>query len=297
MKHKAGFVNIIGFPNVGKSTLLNKLIDNRLSIITSKPQTTRHRILGIYNDPDHQIVFSDTPGIIRDPNYGMQESMNAFAYSTFQDADLMLLMTDPFDEYSTEDRIIRLLQERNFPLFILINKIDLKEQEVIQLIINKWEELLTPEKIFPISALHDIGTNDLIPQIKLIIPNSPPYYPKDQLSDRNLRFFVAEIIREKILGLYKQEIPYSCEVIVEEFLEKDEKNISLTKIYASIYVSRKTQKAILIGKGGSAIKKLGIQSRESIEQFLDEKIYLELNVKVKDNWRDDERTLKHFGYK
>jgi GTP-binding protein Era len=297
LSHKSGFVNIIGYPNVGKSTLLNALIDDRLSIITSKPQTTRHRILGIYNDDDHQIVFSDTPGIINITSYGMQESMNTFAFSSFKDADIMLLMTDPFDEYSEDEKIIQALKERDFPLFVLINKIDLKDDETIDNLVKYWDKMVSANKIFTISALNNTGVPDLLEAIKENLPEGPAYYPKDQLSDRNLRFFVSEIIREKILILYKQEVPYSCEVVVDEFLEKEERDIPITKIFASIYVSRKTQKAILIGKGGAAIKKLGIESRASIEEFLGEQIYLELNVKVKENWRDDAHLLKYFGYK
>lgn len=297
MNHKSGFVNIIGYPNVGKSTLLNALVDDRLSIITSKPQTTRHRILGIYNDADHQIVFSDTPGIISQPAYGMQESMNSFAFSAFQDADIMLLMTDPFDQYTENEKILEALKKRDFPLFVIINKIDLKDEETIATLEEFWNDLVSPDQIFRISALNKTGIDELLLELKSMLPESPPYYPKDQLSDRNLRFFVSEIIRENILNLYKQEVPYSCEVVIDEFLEKEDKNLEITKIYASIYVSRKTQKSILIGKGGSAIKKLGIESRKSIEEFLNEQIYLDLNVKVKENWRDNDNLLKYFGYK
>ena len=294
--HKSGFVNIIGYPNVGKSTLMNALLGDKLSITTSKPQTTRHRILGIYNDEDHQVVFSDTPGIIKDPSYEMQSAMNTAAISTLEDADLMILLTDPYDQYTGNEPIIASLKNRDFPLFLVINKVDLTTPEKINALIDHWKSLLHFEEILVVSAKEKIGLEKLMVLIKNILPEGPPYYPKDQLSDKNLRFFVSEIIREKILEQYKQEVPYSCEVVIDEFKERTDTG-EITKIYASIYVSRKTQKSILIGKGGSAIKKLGTNARKSIESFLDEHIYLDLKVKVKDNWRDDERLLKHFGYR
>lgn len=295
--HKSGFVNIIGYPNIGKSTLMNALLGDRLSIMTSKPQTTRHRILGILNEDNFQIVFSDTPGLIDDPHYSMQSAMNAMAYSVFEDSDLLLLMTDPYDKFTGEEKLIKLLENRDFPVFLVINKIDLINEEKLLGIINHWKSLFKPDAIFPISAREKEGLDMLLKQIIAHLPEGPPYYPKDQLSDRNLRFFVSEIIREKILEQFKQEIPYSCEVVIDTFLEKNDTDQKITHIHASIYVDRKSQKSIVIGRGGAAIKKLGIASRESIETFLDEKIYLELKVKVKDNWRNDERMLKHFGYK
>ncbi len=294
--HKAGYVNIVGYPNVGKSTLMNALLGDRLSIMTSKPQTTRHRILGIYNDDEYQIVFSDTPGIIDDPAYKMQSAMNQQAMSSLEDADLMILLTDPYDEYDGSEPLLQSLQNRDFPLIIAINKIDISEQERITDIQAHWESIIQADHIMAISALEKIGVPHLLDRIKTFIPESPPYFPKDQLSDKNLRFFVSEIIREKILLQFKKEVPYSCEVIVEEFKERDDDEQNITKIRAAIYVSRKTQKSILIGKGGAAIKKLGIESRKSIEEFLDDNVYLELNVKVKENWRNDDRHLKHFGY-
>ena len=295
--HKSGFVNIIGYPNIGKSTLMNALVGDRLSIMTSKPQTTRHRILGILNDDHYQIVFSDTPGLIEDPSYSMQSAMNTMAYSVLEDADILLFMTDPYVDYSGDERIINLLKESDFPVFLVINKIDLVSQEKIDGIVEFWLQIFNPEKVFTISALKKTGIDELLRSIIETLPEGPPYYPKDQLSDRNLRFFVSEIIREKILEQYKQEVPYSCEVVIDSFNEKNDTDQHITHIHASIYVDRKSQKSILIGKGGSAIKKLGIEARSSIESFLNEHIFLELKVKVKDNWRDDDRMLKHFGYK
>ena len=292
--HRSGFVNIVGYPNVGKSTLMNALLGDRLSIITSKPQTTRHRILGILNEDNYQIIFSDTPGLIDDPSYSMQDAMNKMAFSVFEDADVLILLTDPYDNYTGEERIFQLLKKRDFPVFLVVNKIDLVSGERIEKVLDHWKELFEPDEVFTISAQEKIGLEALINAITAHLPEGPAYYPKDQLSDRNYRFFVSEIIREKILQQFKQEVPYSCEVVVDEYDERDEK---ITRIHASIYVDRKSQKSILIGKGGSAIKKLGIASRESIESFIDGKVFLELKVKVKDNWRDDDRMLKHFGYK
>lgn len=295
--HKSGFVNIIGYPNTGKSTLLNALLGDRLSIMTSKPQTTRHRILGILNEEDYQIVFSDTPGLIDEPSYSMQSAMNAMAYSVFEDADLLILLTDPYDQFTGEEKIFKLLKKRDFPVFLVINKMDLVGEERIQEITAHWKNIFKCDAVFSISALNKSGIDILLKQIIEELPEGPPYYPKDQLSDRNLRFFVSEIIREKILEQFKQEIPYSCEVVIDTFNEKNETDQHITHIHASIYVDRKSQKSILIGKGGSAIKKLGISARSSIESFLNEQIFLELKVKVKDNWRNDDRMLKHFGYK
>ncbi|NNF36841.1 MAG: GTPase Era [Saprospiraceae bacterium] len=294
MMHKSGYVNIVGYPNVGKSTLMNALMGDRLSIITSKPQTTRHRILGILNEENYQIIFSDTPGVIDDPSYSMQEAMNRMAFSVFEDADILILLTDPYDKYSGEERIFHYLKKRDFPVFLVINKMDLVSEERMESVLEHWNNIFKADKVFTISAQDKMGLEDLIKAITDHLPEGPAYYPKDQLSDRNYRFFVSEIIREKILQQFKQEVPYSCEVVVDEYDENEEK---ITRIHASIYVDRKSQKSILIGKGGSAIKKLGIASRESIEAFIDNKVFLELQVKVKDNWRDDDRMLKHFGYK
>lgn len=294
--HKSGFVNIIGQPNVGKSTLLNALMGEKLSIITSKPQTTRHRILGIYNDDDHQIIFSDSPGLIEDPHYGMHSSMNKFAYSSFEDADILLFVVDLFEKYEGDEKVIHLLKKTKTPKYLIINKIDLDKDGKLEMLIQKWNDILTFDKIFKISALEKIGVDELKKSIFESLEEGPAYYPKDQLSDKNVRFFVSEIIRESILEQYKQEIPYSCEVVVDEYKESTKDEKPFAHIYCSIYVSRKTQKSILIGKQGTAIKKLGIASRTKIEEFVEHKIYLELKVKVKENWRDDDRQLKYFGY-
>ncbi|MEE9439193.1 MAG: GTPase Era [Saprospiraceae bacterium] len=294
--HKSGFVNIIGMPNVGKSTLMNALLGEKMSIITSKPQTTRHRILGIYNDDDYQIVFSDSPGIIDDPAYGMQQSMNKFAYSGFEDADIILFELDLFEDYEGDEKVIKLLKETTIPKYLVINKIDLDKDGRLDALKVKWKELIDFDKTFEISALNGTNVESLLSTIKENLNEGPAYYDKDQMSDKNVRFFVSEIIRESILQQYKQEIPYSCEVVVDEYKDSLKQDQPFAHIYASIYVSRKTQKSILIGKGGVAIKRLGIESRKKIEDFIDHPIYLELKVKVRENWRDDDRQLKYFGY-
>ncbi|MCH2046182.1 MAG: GTPase Era [Saprospiraceae bacterium] len=292
--HRSGFINIIGRPNVGKSTLMNALVGERMSIITNKPQTTRHRIIGIVNDDNHQMVFSDTPGYIKDAAYKMQERMNAFVKTTFEDGDIMLLVVDVTQDYDEENHLFQRLAKVQCPLFLVLNKIDLiKEEELVQLI-KEWNERVKFTETFPISALEKKGTENLFEKLKAYLPLGPVYYPKDQFTDRPERFFVNEIIREKILLNYYQEIPYSCEVVVESFKVDDVKN--MVRIRALIYVSRKSQKGIIIGKAGSAIKQLGIDARKSIEKFLEKKVHLELYVKVKDNWRDDEKELKNFGY-
>lgn len=292
MTHKAGFVNIIGRPNVGKSTLANILVGERLSIITHKPQTTRHRILGIVNGDDFQIVFSDTPGFVKDAAYKMHEQMNSFVHETFDDADVIIFMTDTKEAFDQEEVIFERLKHVKVPKFLIINKVDLvKPVEVLQLI-QKWTKRLDFDEVFPISALKNHNLEELVKFIVKYLPGSPAYYPKDQLTTRSERFFVSEIVREAILKLYQQEIPYHCEVIVDRF--KEEKG--MTKIWATIYVGRETHKSILVGKGGSAIKQLGIESRRGIEKFLMSDVFLNLNVKVKANWRDDEDSLRRFGY-
>ncbi len=297
MIHYSGFVNIIGRPNVGKSTLLNALVGERMSIITHKPQTTRHRILGILSGDDFQIVFSDTPGIIKNPAYKMQEVMNRFAYSTFEDADVMLFVTEPQEHFKADDPIVTKLKDVEVPLFLIINKIDLLTPEQLDALTAHWSELVPSARVLPISALHQAGTAGLLKLIIESLPEGPAYFPKDQLTDRTERFFVTEIIREKILEQYEQEIPYSCEVSVEDFKDTTTNSgEALARINAVIYVARKTQKAILIGKNGEAIKQLGTQARKSIEAFLERKVFLELHVKVRDNWRDDEQQLRRFGY-
>ena len=295
-KHKSGFVNIIGKPNVGKSTLVNALMGDKMSIATSKPQTTRHRILAIYNEEQYQIVFSDSPGIIAEPRYKMQSSMNRFAKSSFEDADILLVMTDTYSEMDENMDIITRLKRFEAPSFLVINKIDQLSKEQIEQSKTWWREHIEFEEIFEISALKNLNITFLFEGIKAHLPEFPPYFPKDQMSDRPERFFVSELIREQIFLQYKQEIPYSCEVAVETFKEP-EYDGDVSRIRALIFVSRKSQKQILIGKGGEKIKKLGIASRKSIEAFIGTRVYLELFVKVKENWRDNERDLKYFGYK
>lgn len=296
--HRSGFVNIIGRPNVGKSTLMNALVGERMSIITNKPQTTRHRIIGILSGEDYQIVFSDTPGIIQDPSYKMQQMMNNFVSTSFEDADLVLFVTEKEEKYQADDPIVQKLLSVEVPLFLVINKVDLAKPEEIMELIQFWNNLIPFTETIPISALQKENTETLFKLILDQLPEGPVYYPKDQLTDRPERFFVSEIIREKILLIYQQEVPYSCEVAIESFKETSTKNGEpLVRISALIFVARKTQKPIIIGKGGSAIKRLGSEARKDIEKFLEQKVFLELHVKVKDNWRDDESLLKSFGYK
>lgn len=296
--HKSGFINIIGQPNVGKSTLMNTLVGEKMSIITSKPQTTRHRIIGIVSGDDFQIIFSDTPGFVNDPRYKMHEAMNKFVQMTFKDADLMLFVTDPFENYAEDSYILSKLRHIEVPLFLVINKVDLVDKKKIADLINYWNVLVPNFKdTIPISALKGTNTEVLLNLIKDNLPEGPVFYPKDQLTDKPEKFFVSEMIREKILILYKQEIPYSCEVEVESFKEtKTTKGEDLVRILANIYVTRKQQKSIIIGKDGAAIKKLGTMARKDIEEFVDSKVYLELYVRVKENWRNDEKTLNRFGY-
>ncbi|MEM8523659.1 MAG: GTPase Era [Bacteroidota bacterium] len=297
-EHKSGFVNIIGRPNVGKSTLMNALIGERMSIITNKPQTTRHRIIGIVNEEDYQIVFSDTPGMIHDPSYKMQNAMNRFAFSTFEDADVMLFILDANEKYTEDTEIFEQLKGLEVPLFLVINKTDTITPEQVLLLIKEWKNRLDFKEIIPISALHKSNTDRLLELIVQYLPEGPAYYPKDQFTDRSERFFVSEIIREKMLLNYHQEIPYSVEVIVESFKETTTKaGAPLVRIGAIIFAERKTQKSIIIGKNGSAIKKLGMDARKAIETFLESKVFLELHVKVKENWRNDDGLLKQFGYK
>ncbi len=294
--HKSGFVNIVGRPNVGKSTLLNALIGQKLSIITNKPQTTRHRIIAILNEEDYQIVFSDTPGYIDRPNYKMQQAMNSFALSTFEDADILILMIDASESPDIHDDLLNRIKKLHSPVYLIINKIDLVSPDVIKQIIEWWNEKIKFNEVISISALNNLGTDYLLDCLVRDLPEGAPYYPKDQFTDRTQRFFVSEIIREKILELYHEEIPYSCEVNVISFKEGEARKGPITRISAEIMVERNTQKSILIGKNGSAIKKLGMEARKGIEAFLETDVFLELFVKVKDNWRDDDFTLKSYGY-
>ena len=290
-RHRAGFVNIIGNPNVGKSTLMNALVGEKLSIVTAKAQTTRHRILGIVNGEEFQIVFSDTPGIIKNPAYKMHEVMNQFVNVAFIDADLILYVVDITDK-KIDEKTVERLQKSDIPIFVLLNKIDLSDQDGVTNAVNFWQNALPAATIFPISALHHANIKHIFDCILEKLPECPPYFPKDELTDRSMRFFISEIIREKILLIYKQEIPYSVEVVVEAY----EESAKMINIRATIYASRDSQKAILIGKAGSAIKKLGIMSRGDIEEFTGKKIFLDLNVKVSKDWRDNEAELKNFNY-
>lgn len=295
--HKSGFVNIIGRPNVGKSTLMNALVGERMSIITNKPQTTRHRIFGILSGDDFQIVFSDTPGMIRNPSYKMHELMNSFVNTTFEDADIMLFVTEVNEKYELDDPVINKLKQITVPLFLIINKIDTVTQEKVMDLVAKWNEWVPFTKSIALSALHQQGTEGLLQVIKDHLPEGPEYFPKDQLTDRTERFFVSEIIREKILEQYEEEIPYSVEVGIESYKETlTNKGEPIARIYAVIYVARKSHQAIIIGKNGDAIKRLGTAARKDIEAFIDSKAFLELTVKVRENWRDDEQALRRFGY-
>jgi len=293
--HKSGFVNIIGRPNVGKSTLMNALVGEEMSIVTHKPQTTRHRIFGILSAEDFQIVFSDTPGIIRDPRYKMQRQMNQFVDGSFEDADVILFVTNPGEPYESDDPIFAKLKSSEAPVILVINKADLSQQGDLVKIKDHWATIFDFHDLLIVSALHKFNTDGLRNLILELLPPGPAYYPKDELSDRSERFFASEIIREKIFMLYQKEIPYSCEVVIDEFKE-DPDRTDLIRIHATIYVARKTQKSILIGKGGEKIKQMGTDARKHLEVFFGSKVFLELFVKVKENWRDDERSLKHFGY-
>tara|TARA_R110000868_G_scaffold192478_5_gene436924 strand:+ start:984 stop:1868 length:885 start_codon:yes stop_codon:yes gene_type:complete len=289
--HKAGFVNIIGHPNVGKSTLMNHLVGERLSIITPKAQTTRHRILGIVNQPDYQIIYSDTPGII-DPAYKMQEGMMKFVYASLQDADIVLLMLESGQKELKDKKLNDFLSNTELPVLLLINKIDLSNQEQLESEINHWKAIYPKAIVLPISALHGFNIEMLQKYLIDLLPESPPYYPKDTLTDKSERFFVEEKIREKILMNFGQEIPYSIEVYVDTFKESE----SIIKIRAIIYTARESQKAILIGKGGNKLKKVGTDARKDLEAFFEKQLFLELFVKVNKDWRNDESQLKRFGY-
>lgn len=290
MPHRAGFVSIIGKPNVGKSTLMNALVGEKISIITPKAQTTRHRILGIVNEPDYQIVFSDTPGVIK-PVYGLQESMMSFVNGSLVDADVVLFVTDINEKYDESD-VIEKLKKISSPIAVVINKIDKSAEEYVKAKIEYWQELLQPKAIFAVSALRDHNVPAVMQFILDELPEHPAYYEKDTLTDRTERFFVSEILREKIFKLYEKEIPYSTEVIITAFKEETK----ITRISAEIIVERDSQKNILIGKGGEMMKKVGTYARKDIEEFLDKKVFLELFVKVIPDWRNKKNYLKSFGY-
>lgn len=267
-----------------------------MTITTSKPQTTRHRIHAILNEDDYQIVFSDTPGIIEDPRYKMHKSMNQAATSSFEDADIMLFMTDQYDKYEDDDPIVQRLTKASCVKFLVINKMDIAEQETLKKLCAAWEARINFDQVFIISAKEDFGVAGLLEQIKANLKEGPAYYPKDQISDRSMRFFCSEMIREKILMIYKKEIPYAVEVVVDKYLEREKHGRPLVEIGAVIFVGRKTHKSIIIGREGAAIKKLGIAARREIEKFIKAQVHLELYVKLKEDWRNDDKMLKHFGY-
>ena len=289
--HKAGYINIIGNPNVGKSTLMNTLVGERLSIITSKAQTTRHRILGIVNEENYQLIFSDTPGIIR-PAYKLQENMMDFVHSAFQDADVLLYMVEIGEKRLKDEKLFERLQNTKIPLLLLLNKIDTADQDFVLEQIAYWQEQLPNATIFPLSALNKFNVDTVMSRIKELVPECPPYFEKDALTDKSERFFVCETIREKILKYYKKEIPYSVEVQVEEFKEEED----IIRIRTIIYVIRDSQKGIIIGHQGKSLKKVGSLARRDLEQFFKKKIFLELYVKVNKDWRNNDNQLKRFGY-
>jgi GTP-binding protein Era len=291
MAHKSGFVNIIGSPNVGKSTLMNVLVGERLSIITSKAQTTRHRIMGIVNGEDFQIVYSDTPGVLK-PNYKLQESMMDFVHTALTDADIILFVTDIFEDIKIEEKILNKIKNTSAKILLLVNKIDLSKQEQLEEKVQYWKNEVPNAEVIPVSALEKFNVTYVFDRILALLPESPGYYDKDQLTDKPEKFFVSEIIREKILTNYKKEIPYSVEVVVESY--KDEEKI--IKIRAEILVVRDSQKGIIIGHQGKALKKVGTEARKDLEEFFQKQVFLELFVKVNKDWRDSDIQLKRFGY-
>lgn len=290
--HKSGYVNIIGNPNVGKSTLMNSFLGEDLSITTPKAQTTRHRILGLLNSEDYQIVFSDTPGIIK-PGYALQEHMMDFVESTFEDADVFLFLTEPNEKPLKDDRFLKKLQGAKVPVLLIINKIDLTEQAELEKVVEHWQELLPSAEIYPVSALNNFNTDVLLDRILELLPEAPAYFSKDDLSDKDERFFVSEMVREAILKNYKKEIPYAVQVEVEEFKEEE----TIIRIRSTIYVERDTQKGILIGHQGNMIKRMGTDARKRMEAFFKKKVFLDLFVKVRKNWRQNEDQLRRFGYR
>ena len=290
--HRAGFVSIIGKPNVGKSTLMNALVGERLSIVTSKAQTTRHRILGILNGEDFQLIYSDTPGIIQ-PKYELHNAMMSFVYSSLEDADVVLFVTDIYEKHDEEPVVERLRKMVDTPIILLVNKIDQADQAEVEAKLAYWrEQLPNAAEVLPISALNAFGTDGVLALVLERLPIHPGYYPKDELTDKPERFFAAEMVREKIFKLYKKEIPYSCEVVIEEFKEEE----TIIRIRGIIYVERNSQKGIIIGQGGEALKKVGTWAREEMEKFFQKKVFLELYVKVNENWRTDPKALSRFGY-
>jgi len=300
MAHKAGFVNIVGSPNVGKSTLMNGLVGARMSIITSKHQTTRHRIRGIVNGPDFQIVYSDTPGVL-EPKYKLHEKMMNFVSESLRDADIILLVTDIFEDSMNHAETLRKITDMDVPKFVLINKIDLaKDMETVEKKVESWAKLMPGAQILPISALEKVNTDFVIQKIKELLPESPAYFPKDELTDKPMRFFISEIIREKIFTTYNKEVPYSCEVFVEEYKEdvptEGKSKKTITKIRALILVNRETQKGIIIGHQGNKLTKVGTEARKDIEEFIGKKVFLDLYVKVDKDWKEKDNKLNQFGY-
>lgn len=291
MKHKSGFVNIIGNPNVGKSTLLNVFMGGKLSIITNKAQTTRHRILGILNEDEYQIMFSDTPGVIK-PAYALQEHMMGFVKTALEDADILVYLIELGEKSLKDEALFKRINKSDVPVLLLINKIDKGNEDVLAEALIHWKDLLPKAEIFAISALENFGVQEVLNRIIELLPEGPAYYDKDQFTDKPERFFVNESIREKILLHYKKEVPYSVEVMTEEFLESEE----IIRIRSVILVERETQKGIIIGHKGSAIKRVGIEARQDLEKFFDKKVHLELFVKVSKDWRTDDRALRRFGY-
>lgn len=289
--HRSGFVNIIGNPNVGKSTLMNALVGERLSIVTAKAQTTRHRIMGIVNGEDYQIVYSDTPGILK-PGYKLQESMMKFVNTAIADADVILYVTDVVERGTKNSEYIERLANINAPVLLAINKVDLSNQQDVERLYNTWKELLPKAEIFPISATEKFNLDPLFSRIVELLPPSPPWYEKNIFTDKNLRFFASEIIREKILLNFSKEVPYCTEVVIDSFKEGEE----LYNIEATIFVARDSQKGIIIGKGGSALKRIGTAARIDMESFFEKKVFLQIFVKVNPDWREDTKKLRQFGY-
>ena len=289
--HKSGFVNIIGNPNVGKSTLMNALVGERLSIITSKAQTTRHRILGVVSGDDFQIVYSDTPGILK-PAYKLQESMMKFVTGAVSDADVILYVTDTVEQSDRSADILERIRTSGIPTLVVINKIDLSTPEALDALVERWHGILPEAEIVPVSARENFNIEGLFAKILEVLPEGPAFYPKDTLTDKTLRFFASEIIREKILRTYDKEIPYCCEIEIESYKEEP----AIDRIAATIYVSRESQKGIVIGHKGEKLKRVGQLAREDLEKFLDKKVFLQLFVKVSDDWRNNERQLRRFGY-
>ena len=291
--YKSGFVNLVGNPNVGKSTLMNKLVGDKISIITNKAQTTRHRIIGIVNKPGVQVVYSDTPGVV-DPAYKMQEQMLGFSKSALGDADVLLYVTDVIEDPKKHEAFLADVRELQVPVLVLINKADLSTPEKLEELVETWKSLLPNAlEVLPVAALHGAGIAYIAERVEALLPDSPPYFEEDALTDRPARFFVSEIIREKVFLYYQKEIPYATEVVVQEFKEEE----NLIRIAANIYVERESQKGILIGHKGAAIKKLGTMARQDIERFFDKKVFIQLFVKVEKEWRSSDKMLRNFGYK